>query len=156
MRQEDRAEVLAWSGLDPWAALQESVRRSPDCKTATADGRIACMFGVAEAAPGVGLPWFLGTNLVDRHGSHMWRTAPRHLLGYLDRFPVLMNAVHADNLLALRWLERLGAKIYPACPQGAAGALFHTFEIRRDARDTGHLPGQPGQDSCLRATRRRG
>jgi hypothetical protein len=145
MRPMDVAECLAWCGLDPWDALRTSVKASVDCRTATIDGAPVALFGVApaEGFPGVGLPWFLGTPAVDRHGSYMLRLAPRYLLGYLDGFPVLMNAVDARNLTALRWLRHVGATIHPAVPQGVAGLLFHTFELRKRDHVEKHVDPRP-------------
>jgi hypothetical protein len=131
MRPADVAECEAHGFVDPWDALQYSVRVSPgECWTATVNGEPAALFGVADSVAPMGFPWLLGTPRTEAAASHFVRLAHQFLPRWLDRWPVLMNYVDARNLASVRWLERIGFTVHPAEPHGPHGLLFHIFEIR--------------------------
>ena len=113
MRQADRDEVLALSGLTPREALDQSLAQAGPRWCGLLDGEPAAIFGVVPvtALSGTGVAWLLGTPLLEKH----WRTfakASRPLADeLLARYDVLMNVLHADNRIALRWLEWMGATL---------------------------------------------
>lgn len=134
LRAADRAELDALGSTDHLAAIERSVRASFMCATATADGEIMCMLGVAPASMlslAEGLPWLLGTDLITRNrGALVRRTGP-YITAMLDLFPRLTNHVHADNAIAVRWLRRAGFTLHPAVRMTSTGALFYPFSMER-------------------------
>lgn len=129
IREIDRKEVHYAFMLDPGRALAMSVASSVGCWSATVDGEVASVFGVARKSQlsRDGVPWLLGTPVMD--------TAPasvaRHSLVYFDRmsraFPVLENRVWAENHLAIRWLKWLGFDMEEPKPFGVFGQPYIRF-----------------------------
>lgn len=130
MREADRIEVEA-CGHRPAEALADAIARSMPCWTATINGQVACIFGVAPLSllGGLGAPWMLGTVLLDRHP----RALMTHCRPYLNRmrevFPRLVNFVDARNERSIRWLKALGFRFHEAAPHGPFGLPFHRFEM---------------------------
>lgn len=130
MRQADRDEIAAASGKTPAQALAFSLRKSSIARTALVDGVPEVMFGVGDIniLAGVGAPWLLGTDAVERHyvaflrGSVDWRDQ------LLARYPTLKNFVDARNRASVRWLRWLGFTLSE--PISVRGHEFHLFELR--------------------------
>lgn len=130
MRRQDRVELAA-AGIAPREAVADGVTRSTWSLTATVDGEVACIFGVAPFGGGAGVPWMLGTDLVTQNRRALARLAPAYISQMLGVFPHLLNVVHARNTVAVAWLKRVGFTLQPAQPYGPHGEPFHRFEMRR-------------------------
>ncbi|OJF92062.1 hypothetical protein AX761_21725 [Rhizobium sp. 58] len=132
MRQADRDEVFAASGRSPVGALLFSFKKSSIAWTAVVDGRPEVMFGVGDLniLAGVGAPWLLGTDAVERNyvaflrGSVEWRDQ------LLRRYSTLRNFVDERNRVSIRWLRWLGFVI--SDPIVLQGHAFRLFEMRSD------------------------
>lgn len=130
MRQADRDEVAAASGKSPSEALIYSLRKSSQAWTCLIDGRPEMMFGVGDlnVLAGIGAPWLLGTDAIERHylaflrGSVGWRDQ------LLRRYPVMRNFVDDRNKVSMRWLRWLGFKL--SDPVVVGGHAFRIFELR--------------------------
>jgi hypothetical protein len=134
LRAQDRAELNAAGWHDHLHTIRVSVSRSDWSRTATVDGRVACIFGVAPFGGGSlldprGVPWMLGTDLVPQNRRALARLAPQYIRAMLQTYPHLLNTVHARNTLAVRWLQRAGFTLAPA--HDVRGELFHRFEMAR-------------------------
>ena len=132
LRAADLAECLAYGREDLTAGIVGSANRSMLCWTAFIDGELAAILGVApvNVMAGIGSPWMLGTPVLDRHSRVLVQRTPGYIAKMLNAFPHLVNFVHAKNTTSVRWLRRLGFTLHPAVPYGAAGELFHPFEMR--------------------------
>lgn len=132
LRAADRAELHASGFEDPQRAIELSVATSTHMVAAVAEGRCGAIFGCAPASmlSGVGVPWMLGTDLVVTHQRALMADAPAYIRAMLHAYPLLVNHVHAENTVAVRWLRRAGFKLHPALPHGPHGAPFHLFEMR--------------------------
>lgn len=112
MRDGDVAECMALGGLTPRQALDQSLASDGLRWTGLLDGEPAAIFGVVPVTlmGGSGVAWLLGTPLMLKH----WRTFARQskplLRELLDHYDVLLNVVHVDNRVALRWLAWTGAR----------------------------------------------
>ncbi|QND53460.1 DUF2833 domain-containing protein [Phyllobacterium sp. 628] len=132
MRKADRDEVSAASGRLPADALIYSLRKSSVAWTALIDGVPELMFGVGDlnVLAGVGAPWLLGTDAVEKNyvaflrGSVDWRDQ------LLRRYPVMRNFVDVRNQASIRWLRWLGFKLFD--PVELRGHEFCLFELRSD------------------------
>jgi hypothetical protein len=133
MRAADVAEVWAASGKSPSEALAFSLDRSDAAWTGIVDGQPEVMFGVGALSilSGVGAPWLLGTDEVERNrrrflrGSIFWRDE------MLKLFPVLRNVVDDRNAVSIRWLRWLGFTLSEPFPVGRERMPFRLFELRR-------------------------
>lgn len=132
LRDQDQAELNAAGWSDHYTAIKHSVRASEWVRTATVDGRLACIFGLSRGgtmlAP-FGVPWMLGTPLVPQHRRALAQLAPGYIREMLRSYPTLRNIVHADNTVAVRWLRRVGFTLSDPFPLPATGASFHLFEM---------------------------
>ena len=130
MRQADRDEVAAASGKTPGEALMFSLRKSSLAWTAIVDGRPEVMFGVGDLniLAGIGAPWLLGTDAVERHYRQFLRRSVGWRGQLLARYPVLRNFVDDRNTVSKRWLEWLGFKL--SDPVIFGGHTFRSFELR--------------------------
>lgn len=132
MRPADFAECVAYGQPCVREGVRESVSESLHAWTARADGELVCCFGVASLSfmTGVGSPWLLGTEALDRHPRALMSRAREYLPFMLGIFPHLINFVHVSNTRSIRWLVRLGFTLHDPQPYGARGELFHRFEMR--------------------------
>lgn len=136
MRKADAAEVWASGRYSPQEALLESLRASAEAYTLLIDGEPAVMWGVVPLptrtllAPPAGAVWLLGGEAVTRHKRLFLRLSRVGLARLLERYPVLVNAVDARYVQAVRWLRWLGFTVGEAQPFGVAGLPFHPISIR--------------------------
>ncbi|MHB0785575.1 phage protein Gp13 family protein [Bradyrhizobium sp. 5.13L] len=130
MRKADRDEIAAASGKSPAEALAFSLRKSSQAWTAIIDGRPEVMFGVADLniLAGVGAPWLLGTDAIDRHFRQFLRRSVSWRDQLLRRYPVLRNFVDDRNVVSIRWLRWLGFRFTD--PVTFRGYAFRAFELR--------------------------
>lgn len=108
--REIEALELSATGRSPKDGLRISLRVSVMAWTVTVDGRAEGAFGVAPVSllSGIGRPWFLGTEDLKFQRRAWLAQGRRHLAAMETAFPLLENIVHRDNILSIRWLERLG------------------------------------------------
>ncbi len=119
------SEVVAAPAGLPFCEDLEAIRDAVGCTLLEEDedGPTAC-FGIFPGdAPGVGHIWALGSGAIDRHpvafarlSRDLVRQAPEW--GYL----VLGNVMDASNAHRLKWLDRLGFRIYRYIDIGPNGA----------------------------------
>src|SRR5690242_18217331 len=68
LREPDRAEAIALTGLSPERAAQAVIDMTEIVMTGVADGEPICIFGVSSGAIlGVGRPWILATDSIERY-----------------------------------------------------------------------------------------
>ncbi|OWV78128.1 hypothetical protein ATY78_13110 [Rhizobium sp. R635] len=130
MRRADREEVWKASGMTPAQALTYSLRKSSAAWTVFIDGRAEAIFGVGaiNILAGVGAPWLLGTDAIERHAAGFLRGSVEWRDQLLRHYPILRNFVDVDNSVSLRWLRWLGFSIFD--PISLRGHEFRPFELR--------------------------
>lgn len=130
LRSADRAEVLALTGLDPAAALEQARAASIEAWTGFVDGVPAAMWGlsVLSIAGGEAQPWCLTTALVERVPKQFLRLSRAWVERIAADYAVLRNAVDPRYAKSVRWLEWLGFTLGPVLPIGAGGARVRRFE----------------------------
>lgn len=133
LREADRAELRA-AGLEgprEWrACIEEGIAHSALCWTALVQGVPAAVLGcraLPDVGPDVGAPWFLGTDAVWKSRRAFVAVAPSYIGQMLERFPRLLNHVHASNTRAVRWLEAVGFDLAPPHRHPVTGAWFRVF-----------------------------
>lgn len=130
MRSADVEEIRAASGKTSGQALSFSLRKSSSAWTVMIDGRPEIMFGVGDISvlAGVGAPWLLGTDEVERHYVAFARQSVNLRDQLLARYPVLRNVVDERNRVSIRWLRWLGCSFSE--PIDLGGHPFRLFEFR--------------------------
>ena len=113
MREADVAECMALGGLTPRQALEHSLALDGPRWCGTLDCEPAAIFGVVPVTVmgSTGVAWLLGTPLLLQHWRIFARRSKPLLAELLDRYDCLVNVVHVDNRVALRWLEWMGASL---------------------------------------------
>lgn len=135
MRQSDRDEIMAMSGLTPIDGLVSSILWSTRAWTALLNETPVFMCGVAAShiKDEVGQPWLLATTHAECHARYFVPLQDFYVAEMLAAHPRLANHVSAQNTTSIRWLKALGFEIGTPRPWGVAGELFHPFEMRRAA-----------------------
>lgn len=108
MRQRDAEEVFASAGN---LCAHEMQQRAGDSLTALdGDNRVIAIFGCSalRGSDTVGVPWLLGTNLLDRHVMSMCKQARKYIKAWLGDYEVLTNATSISNTVVIDWLKWLG------------------------------------------------
>jgi hypothetical protein len=131
IREADKSELWAAACLSPEAALWKSLSSSSMAWTGLYDSLPVCMFGVASGSElaGVGLPWMIGTQELDRLAITFLRRNKSKIQEMLDIYPRLMNYVDDRNKKAIRWLKWLGFIIGEPVPFGPFNMPFRPFEM---------------------------
>ena len=108
MREQDAKEVMASNGLNPLRSLQESFKVSAECNTVVHDdGDVVGMFGVSDCQA-FGSPWLLGTDKLIDTKKEFIPQAKEWVERINGDYPLLLNYVHADNAVSIKWLKSLG------------------------------------------------
>ena len=131
MRAVEVQELLDACGMAPAVALLYELDRSSVAWSWIIDGEVACMFGVVapDWLTNEAYPWFLTTELVEKHSRQFARACKNLLPELLSAHPKLCGMVDSRHNLSVRWLRWLGARIEPARPWGVSGVPFHRFEL---------------------------
>lgn len=134
MRQADVEEIEASSGLDPYSALRRGFSCSSHAWTGTVDGEPACMFGVVPVSMmgSVGVPWMLGTDLVEQHATAFLRRNKPYVKQMSAAYNHLINYVDDRNVKAIQWLEWLGFTMSEPQQFGYKRMPFRRFEMRTE------------------------
>jgi hypothetical protein len=78
----------------------------------------------------VGVPWLIGTDLIEAHAKPFLRRN-RKMVGVMRaRYPHLANYVDVRNTKARQWLEWLGFTLREPVPHGPYQMLFHPFDMK--------------------------
>ena len=133
MREVDVQEVFASSGAKPDEVCHASANMDAEAKAALANDKLVCLFGVVpvSAVPSIGVPWLLGTDLLNDIPHSLCRVTVKHLSEYMNRYDVLVNYVDARNKTTVKWLQWLGFSVELPESFGHLGLPFHRFEMRK-------------------------
>ena len=133
MREADRIEVWASNRHTPLEALEISMRRSKKSLIVYGDGIPLTALGIVLRGflSDVGIPWLLSTEQALKHRKQFLKLSPPVIEEMLDICPKLINYVHAENKLSIRWLKWLGFTIDDPTPLKTTGELFHKFHMER-------------------------
>jgi len=130
IRESDRIEGEAQSGLPFAVAVRRSVESSSIAMAFCIGGRVEALAGVAPGGGSVGVPWMVATPLPFT-GPRWRRAVARYGLRctamFQRRYPVLANYVHAEHDEAIRFLRWLGYRILYDQPLENRGLTFYPF-----------------------------
>lgn len=115
------------------ACIHASVDHSLYCWSAVdQDGRLVAMLGVvaADLLGGLGVPWMLGTDLVEQQQRALVRLSRAYIPRMMQALPKLVNYVDARNERAIRFLRHAGFYVAKAEPHGPLGLPFHPFIMK--------------------------
>ena len=107
MRPADLKEIWCLSKRKTRDTLQMSVDISARVDTCLIDGSVAAVWGIAPFAS-FGIPWMLGTPLINAHPKVLIAESKRQLRLMLNDYDHLQQWVDIRNKASVRWLKKLG------------------------------------------------
>ena len=130
MRAADELEVWLAAHLSPHEALAASFETSVKAWTITGDGAPIGMFGVCSAniLGETGIPWLLGTDDMLKITRQFLRQSRDYVDLMNSLYPHLINFVHVENIVSLRWLMWCGFVFDGPFPYGPEKADFFKFQ----------------------------
>lgn len=134
LRRADREEVEA-AGVTPLDALLGGLDRATWAYSIVVEGEVAAIIGVSpmgSLTSDTGIPWLLGSDALLRQWRRMCKVAPEWIGHMHEFYPVLVNMVHAKNVLAVKWLRHAGFIVHEPTIRMPSGELFCLFERSRD------------------------
>lgn len=113
LRDQDLAEMAVMHpGEDPERIVLDGLASSRWCNVVRVEDRPAIIYGVSDTAhAGIGVPWMLATPDLYRIKDAVRARALEEVRLMAQTYVVLFNQVHADNTVAIGWLESLGFSI---------------------------------------------
>lgn len=129
MREADRDEIAAASGIPPLMAVRGSVAASIEAYAGRLDNRTMFVCGIAPASflAGHVRPWLLATYEAPKYAVLFMRQQRRIVGDWQKRYRLLENYVDARNAASIKWLKLLGFQFEPAQPFGIEQRPFHRF-----------------------------
>lgn len=128
-RFADRDELWAAAQVDPLQAILLSMRASSNtCATLMLDGVPAAVFGCRYDGQ-TGYPWLVGTDLLVKNAKTFLQLCPTWINKMREGVTLLENYVDARNVVAIRWLKRMGFSFDEAAPYGPLNLPFHRFTM---------------------------
>lgn len=133
MRKEDAAEVWASGRYTPLEALELSMSRSHMSVIVYDDDTPLTALGLVLRGflTGIGVPWLLSAEQALKHKREFLKLSPPIIEEMLDICPKLVNHVHIDNKMTIRWLRWMGFTIDDPAPLRTTDELFCKFHMER-------------------------
>jgi len=129
LREIDRRELYMLTRLQAADALAITLMGSVAAWCAHEDGRVICAFGINRRSTlsNVGVPWLVGTDLVETHARRFARQSRDYLDRFSRVFPQMENFCLEENRVTVRWLKWLGFDMDDPQPMGFSRAPFVRF-----------------------------
>lgn len=127
LKEIDKKEINALTGETPEVGLLASLEISKECNAIIHDGTVVGIFGIASPAEGVGVPWLLCGNRIPEFSSEFMLGAKDWVKAQQDKYKILCNLVMKENMVAIKWLKRLGFIMVKEDNIGRKGETFVEF-----------------------------
>lgn len=129
VRQCDVREIWRTSLSKPSSALRRSILASRDAWTATVDGEIIAIFGVADYSvmSKIGSPWLIGSDKLLDHKKEFVKETKIYMKKVEVGYDRLVNYIDDENEVTKVWLKWLGFVLNNPEPYGPTGKPFRKF-----------------------------
>ncbi len=141
MCPKGRSEIRASGGFaDPEPAVRMSINHSEESWAAYHDGNLVGVFGVQVPTQGqFQIIWAMTTVHAAKHPLVFLRASKAAVECLRDKYPLMVNMVHARWKEALSWVRLLGFEIGPIEGYGPKGegfcrVMLHTPRVIACAR----------------------
>lgn len=134
LRTADKKELLAASGSTPTQALEDAfTQQRLGIWVGVYEGNPEIIFGVSEGdIDYVGFPWMVCTDKLKESPREFVSQCKTWVNGFSRSYPLLLNFVHAENDLHIRWLKWCGFEFVKLHRHyGVAGEPFWEFRMER-------------------------
>jgi hypothetical protein len=113
LREADKNEIAAMSGMSPLDALDYSIRDSVEVWfVSRPDGHPLALYGVGVDQVG-GIPWMVGTDEMRRYGKSLVKQGRLWVHSKIEQYGMLYNYVDARNTVHIEWLTAIGFTVVP-------------------------------------------
>lgn len=131
MRAADALECKLLSGSSPMEALTKGAKMSHHCSVVVVNDKPCAVVGlvITSMLTGTGVPWLLATDYAVENKRVFINNCKKGVDEMRTVCPNLMNYVHAENRLSIKWLKWMGFTIEPSQPIGVDRAHYHKFYI---------------------------
>ena len=134
-RKADDFECYFINGEPFIDTLKDALRVSRRTTTWLHNGTPAAVYGVSSIDRDRGVPWLLGSKLMDsflepgsiRNQSRFMKQSRWVLGGWQEMYRHLENYVWQENSKAVAWLRALGFEVHDPRPFGKFREPFHKF-----------------------------
>lgn len=138
LRKDDYIELCHIYGVDEkpgWILDSERMAHQDETFTLLINDEIVGLGGCAETQPGVGCPWFMGTDCVGKY-RFSFHSVALHLVEYWrSQFAILSNFVW-DGSASKPWLERIGFAMMPEISYVTeSGGEFRRFYLSGEDKE---------------------
>lgn len=125
LRAADAREIAA-HGLSKEEGLSFSLARALWASAYLVDGEVAAILGCGTPSllGGYATPWLITGKPVERVRKSFARLAREKIAELRERYPLMINYVHADYADSLKFMAWLGFTIDPPQPWGPLAARF--------------------------------
>lgn len=129
VRPADIEELWALSCLTPAQAMYHGLNQARSALTGFIDGEAVCMYGVntVSAVSGVGRPWLIGTDLLDKYPKTFLRRCRPGIEKMFSDYKRLENYIDVRNVKAIAWLKWLSFKFDEPVKMGIYHKSFIKF-----------------------------
>lgn len=133
MRDADVNEVRSSHNHSPLEAINNGLGHSDFAVIAMNDDEPLMIVGMmrVDLITGTGVPWLLSSKNVLKFRKEILKYSIIILDEMLMKCPKLVNYVHADNKVSIRWLKWLGFIIEKPSQYGFKNEMFHRFHLTR-------------------------
>lgn len=132
LRPADLLEMKLSSGPDIETTLLKSVALSDECWAGEEDGQLIALGGVAPfpGLPGCGAPWLVASEEAVRRPIQLVKAGREYAARWGEKYPLLLNYVHAENAVHIAWLKRVGFTFGDTLPDYGIGKAPFTLFYR--------------------------
>ena len=116
MKQADREEVKAASGLEPLEVLLKSLELSEKAYAIMAGDEVIVLGGLVPLTEQIGIPWGLTSDKIALYPKQFCKIIKELIKGFHKRYPLLTNFCDARNTTTIRWLKWCGFRFIDAIP----------------------------------------
>ncbi len=132
LSEESRRSLYLFGPRSSLEALLGSLDVSRCAYAAFVADELLFIWGVREMGGGVAMGWFITSTAVARHRKAFWRATKEIVRILHDRYRLLTNVIHPENLQTLRWAKGMGFMVHP--PENRHGVVFRRAEMVRPSR----------------------
>ncbi len=143
LRRDDYIELrhVFGSEEDPgWVLDSERMANADETFTLIINGEIIGIGGCVQTRPGVGCPWFMGTDSARKYMFTFHAVAIQLVDYWRSQYALLSNYVW-DGSRAKKWLQRLGFAMMPEISHVTeSGGEFRRFVMSGEAEECAPSP----------------
>ena len=131
MKQADREEVKAASGLEPLEALLKSLELSEKAYALLAGEEVLALGGLVPLTEQIGIPWALTSDKIALYPKQFCSITKKLVKEFHKRYSILTNFCDARNTTTIRWLKWCGFQVVTTIPEyGVAKKPFVQLSLR--------------------------